>query len=211
MNAWLETLGRRFARLATRAVVARPGLWRLFRGPLRAQFDRLAPVWDERRGPEALAPLSAALDRLERPPERALDLGTGTGKGARLVAERFPECEVVGADLSPAMVAEARRLLPAELSGRVRFEVADAFALPYPDGAFDLVLLVNMIPFFSELERVVSPGGTLVVASFSGPATPIYTPPETLRARLEARGFARFEELRAGAGDAVLARRRKGG
>jgi SAM-dependent methyltransferase len=211
VSAWLETLGRRFARLATRAVVARPGLWRLFRGPLRAQFDRLAPVWDERRGPEALAPLAAALDRLERPPERALDLGTGTGKAARFVAGRFPACEVVGADLSPAMVAEARRLLPAELSGRVRFEVADASALPYPDGAFDLVLLVNMIPFFPELERVVSPGGTLIVASFSGPETPIYTPPETLRARLAARGFECFEELRAGSGDAVLARRRKGG
>ena len=57
MNERLEDLGRRFARLATRAVVARPALWRVFRGPLRMQFDRLAPVWDSRRGPEALAPL----------------------------------------------------------------------------------------------------------------------------------------------------------
>ena len=207
MNERLEDLGRRFARLATRAVVARPGLWRVFRGPLRMQFDRLAPIWDSRRGPEALAPLRAALERLERAPGRALDLGTGTGKGARFVAHRFAEADVTGVDLSPAMVAEARRLLPPELAGRVRFEVADASALPYGDGAFDLVILLNMIPFFPELARVTAPGGTLVVASFAGPATPIYTPWETLRRELGRVGFDSFEELTLGEGDAFLARR----
>jgi SAM-dependent methyltransferase len=207
----LEELGRRFARVATRAVVARPALWRLFRAPLRTQFDRLAPVWEGRRGPEALAPLAAALDRLERPPATALDLGTGTGKGARLVAERFPDCQVVGVDLSPRMVEEARRLLPESLAGRVRFDVADAAALPFPDGAFDLVLLLNMIPFFDELARVTAPGGTIVVASFAGSETPIYTPPATLCERLEPRGFGRFEKLRAGDGDAFLARRNTDG
>jgi SAM-dependent methyltransferase len=203
----LEELGRRFARLATRAVVARPRLWRVFRAPLRAQFDRLAPVWESRRGPEALAPLEAALERLERPPARALDLGTGTGKAARLVARRFPEAEVTAVDLSPGMVAEARRLLPPELAGRVRLEVADASALPYGNGAFDLVILLNMIPFFSELARVTAPGGTLVVASFAGPATPIYTPWEILRKELGRVGFGSFEELALGDGDAFLARR----
>jgi SAM-dependent methyltransferase len=208
---WLETLARRFARLATRSVVARPRLWRLFRRPLRAQFDYLAPVWDERRGPEALASLAAALDRLDPPPRKALDLGTGTGKAARLLAERFPRCEVVGVDLSPRMIEEARRLLPEGLSSRVSFEVADASALPFPGEAFDLVVLLNMIPFFAEIGRVTAPGGTVVVASFVGPETPIYTPPSTLRERLEALGFGGFEEVRAGEGDAFLARRRRGG
>ena len=208
---WLETLARRFARLATRSVVARPRLWRLFRRPLRAQFNYLAPVWDERRGPEALASLAAVLDRLDPPPRRALDLGTGTGKAARLVAERFPQCEVTGVDLSPRMIEEARRLLPEDLPGRVRFDVADASALPFPDEAFDLVVLLNMIPFFAEIGRVTAPGGAVVVASFSGPETPIYTPPTTLRDRLESLGFGGFEEVRAGEGDAFLARRRKRG
>jgi SAM-dependent methyltransferase len=207
----LEALGRRFARLATRAVVMRPLLWRFFRGPLRVQFDRLAPVWETRRGPEALVPLAAALDRLEREPERALDLGTGTGKGARLVGERFPGAEVVGVDFSAAMVAEARKLLPSELAGRVRFEVADASALPFPDAGFDLVVLLNMIPFFEELARVTAPGGRLVIASFSGPSTPIYTSHEVLRSKLAAVGFGSFEELAAGTGDALLARRSEPG
>jgi SAM-dependent methyltransferase len=204
---FLEAAGRRFARLAARAVVARPRLWRLFRGPLRAQFDRLAPGWHGRTGPEALAGLAAALDRLEEPPRSALDLGTGTGKAAVLVAERFPQAEVVGVDLAPRMIAQAQRLLPSGLGGRVRFEVADAAELPFEDGAFDLVVLLNMIPFFTELRRVTAPGGTLVVSSGFGPETPIWTPPETLRAHLAPLGFTAFEELAAGPSTALLAKR----
>jgi ubiquinone/menaquinone biosynthesis C-methylase UbiE len=207
VNALVAAAGRRFARLATRAVVARPSLWRLFRGPLRAQFDALAPQWDGMLGPEALAPLAAALDRLESPPARVLDVGTGTGKAARLVAERFPAAEVLGVDLSPAMVDQARRLLPPESSPRLRFEVADASALPVRSEAFDLVVLLNMIPFFEELGRVTAPGGTVVVAHVSGPSTPIWTSPETLRARLAPFGFDGFEELAAGGGTAFLARK----
>ncbi|MGH3006449.1 MAG: class I SAM-dependent methyltransferase [Gaiellaceae bacterium] len=207
MSERVEALGRRFARFATRAVVARPGLWRLFRGPLRAQFDRLAPVWAERRAEDALASLAAALDRLERPPRRALDLGTGTGKAAEFLASRFAQADVTGVDLSPAMVAEARRHLPPELAARVRFEVADASALPYEAGVFDLVVLLNMIPFFGELARVTAPGGTLVVSASFGAETPIYTPWETLRRELGKVGFGSFEEVAVGEGDAFLARR----
>jgi SAM-dependent methyltransferase len=207
VSAFLESASKRFARLATRAVVARPGLWRVFRGPIRAQFDRLAPVWHGRVGPEALAGLAAALDRLDRPPRRALDLGTGTGKAALLVAERFPEADVVGVDLAPEMISEARRLRPPALEQRVAFEVADAAKLQFEDGAFDLVVLLNMIPFFPELGRVTAPGGTLVVSSGFGSETPIWTPPETLRARLEPLGFTGFEELAVGPSTALLAKR----
>jgi SAM-dependent methyltransferase len=199
--------GRRFARLTTRAVVARPRVWGLFRGPLRRQFDRLAVGWEGRLGPEALLPLNAALERLPSPPRRVLDLGTGTGKAARVVAQRFPQAEVVGVDLSPAMIEEARKVLPAELSGRVRFEVADASRLPFEDGAFDLVVLLNMIPFFGELARVTAPGGRVAAASSFGPQTPIYVPPESLRKRLAPLGFGDFDELTAGEGIALLATR----
>lgn len=207
MSEWLEWLGRRFARLATRAVVVEPRLWGLFRRPLRAQFDLIASSWEGRGGREALAPLEALLDRID-PPRRALDLGTGTGKAARLLARRFPQAEVVGVDLAPAMVQEARGLLDPELAGRVRFDVADASALPFGDGEFDLVVLLNMIPFFRELARVTATGGALIFASYSGPATPIYVPPETLRARLEPLGFGEFEEVAKGDGTGFLARRR---
>lgn len=206
MSAALEWLGRRFARFATTSVVARPALWRLLRRPLRSQFEHLAPVWDKRRGPETLIPLGAALDRLETAPQRILDLGTGTGAAARVVARRFPEAAVVGVDLAPRMVEEARALLPTDLAGRVRFEVGDASSLQFEPGAFDLVVLLNMIPFFEELARVTAPGGTVIFAFSSGPETPIYVPTEKLHERLEPLGFDVLEEV-AGPGTAVLARR----
>jgi len=209
MRDRLETLARRFARLTTRAVVARPVLWRVFRFPLRKQFDAMASSWEGRRGPEALVPLGAALERLERPPARVLDLGTGTGKGARVVAKLFPDAEVVGVDLSGPMIEEARRLLPSELAGRVRFEVADGAALPFPDDSFDLVLLLNAIPFFDELGRVSTRDGAAVFASSMGAETPIYVPPETLRERLSPLGFVEFEDVDAGEGTALIARRGK--
>src|ERR671936_2987539 len=146
------SLGRRFARLTTNAVVRRPGLWRLFRGPLRLQFDRLASRWETMRMPDSLASFERALEDIDTPPRRALDLGTGTGAGAFAIARRFPEADVVGVDLSPGMLAEARRLTPPELAGRVRFEQADASKLPHDDGSFDLIGLANMLPIFHELE-----------------------------------------------------------
>ncbi|MGB2954312.1 MAG: class I SAM-dependent methyltransferase [Gaiellaceae bacterium] len=204
---WLRAAARRFARLATNVLVRRPWLWRLFRGPLRRQFNWLAPQWAAMRAPDAFEPFAAALDRLEVPPRRALDLGTGTGAGAFLIARRFPDVEVLGVDFAEAMVVEARREIPAELAERVRFEVADATALPYPDGAFDLVALGNMIPFFDELARIVSPAGTLLLSFSLGRETPIYVPPERIRSELAGRGFAHFAEIAAGSGTAVLARK----
>jgi SAM-dependent methyltransferase len=202
-------LGRRFARLTTNVVVRRPRLWRLFRGLMRAQFDRLAPVWDTMRSPEHLAPFERALQAIDHAPERALDLGTGTGAAAFAMAQRFPEADVVGVDLSERMLAEARRKTPPELSTRVRFQQADGAQLPFGDGSFELVGLANMIPFFDELQRVVAPGGWVVFAFSGGPETPIWVPPERLREELAAVGFTDFADFRAGSGTALLARKAK--
>jgi SAM-dependent methyltransferase len=196
--------GQRFARLATDVVVRQPALWALFRRATRKQFDTLAPVWDARRDPSAFAPVTAAFEAIPVPPQRALDLGTGTGSVARLVAERFPEAEVTGADLSERMIDEARAKTDGD---RVRYVVADARRLPFEDGAFDLVTLGNMIPFFDELTRVVAPGGRVLFAFSAGPATPIYVASERLRNELGRRGFSDFSEHAAGRGTALVARK----
>ena len=203
----LEQMGRRFARFTTDQVVRWPRLWPLFRWLTRAQFNRIAPAWDQRRTPEAFAPLEAALDALDLSPARVLDLGTGTGRAAFLLAHRYQQAEVVGVDLAEDMLAEARRLTPPEVAGRVRFEQADAERLSYPDGSFDVVSLANMIPFFEELARVTASGGAVVFSFSAGPETPIYVPPEVLRARLGEHGFAEFAEFSAGNGTALSARK----
>jgi ubiquinone/menaquinone biosynthesis C-methylase UbiE len=202
------TIGQRFARLVTDVVVRRPALWRLFRPLMRWEFDRIAPRWDQLRSPGAFDPYEAALAALESPPRRALDLGTGTGRGAFAIANRFPAAEVVGVDIAEEMLSEARRLTPPELADRVRFEAGDAAALPYEDGAFDLVGLGNMIPFFDELARITAPGGAVLVSFSAGPQTPIYVPAERVRSELERRGFADFADFSAGNGTALLAHKR---
>jgi ubiquinone/menaquinone biosynthesis C-methylase UbiE len=206
----LEALGRRFARLVTNIVIRRPRLWFLLRGPLRVQFDRLAPRWDAMRSADAYAPYEAALEQVDPQPKRALDLGTGTGGAAFTLARRFLEAEVIGADIAAQMIEQARRNLPDDLRARVRFEVADAAELPYRDGEFDLVGLSNMIPFFDELDRVIAPGGFLIVAFSGGAETPIYVPFDRLRRELEPRGFADFADFSTNPGTALLARKRNG-
>jgi len=200
----LDSAGRRFARVATDIAVRKPRVWRLLRPLIRLQFEQLAGRWDDMRSEGAYAPYEAALERVG-PPRRALDLGTGTGEGAIAIALRFPEADVTGVDLAEGMLERARAKVPPELAGRVRFEAADASKLPYPDGSFELVALGNMIPFFDELDRVLTPGGFALFAFSAGPATPIYVSPERLRAELERRGFTDFAEISAGPGTAFLA------
>ena len=204
-----ESLGRRFARLATDVVVRQPALWRVFRRPMERQFDGLAPVWETRIMPYHVHALEQALADVP-PPKRALDVGSGTGVATFAVARRFPEAEVVGVDLSAEMVAQARAKTPPELAGRVGFQVGDASALPFEDGSFDLVVLMNAIPFFDELARVTRPGAR-VVASFSrGASTPIYVPDARLRSELERRGFTDFASFAAEPATAFLAVRGSG-
>ena len=176
---------------------------------MRRQFDTLAPRWDTMRDPAHLASHERALEAVEGSPGHILDLGTGTGAAALAAARRFPEAEVVGADISEEMLAEARRKTPPELAGRVRFEAADATQLAFGDATFDLVALENMIPFFDELARVTAPRGWTLFSFSAGPETPIWVPPERLRAELERRGFSEFADFQAGAGTALLARKRE--
>jgi len=197
---------QRFARMVTDTVVRRPLLWRLLRRPLRTMFDGLAPTWETRIGPHHLWALDLALAEVS-PPRRVLDLGTGTGVVALALADRYPAADILGIDLSPGMIDEARRKVPSELAGRVSFEVGDAAALGSPDAAFDLVVLSNMIPFFDELARVVAPGGTLVLSFSKGADTPIYVAPERLRDELGRRGFAEFAEFSAEPATALRAKR----
>jgi ubiquinone/menaquinone biosynthesis C-methylase UbiE len=165
-------------------------------------FDAIAPVWDSGLGPDSFAPYEAALAAVDGPVTRALDVGTGTGRGAMSISRRWPEAEVVGVDLAPRMLAEARRNAPT-----LQFIEADGAALPFEDGSFDLVAHANMIPFPDEVARVLRSGGQALFAFSGGSATPIYVAPERLRELLGPRGFTDFADFSAGRGTALLARK----
>ena len=97
--------------------------------------------------------------------------------------------------------------LPPELASRVRFEVGDASRLPFEDGAFELVTLANMIPFFDELARVTAAGGAIVFSFSKGSETPIYVATERLRRELGRRGFSQFADFAANPTTALVARK----
>jgi ubiquinone/menaquinone biosynthesis C-methylase UbiE len=170
-------------RMLNRLVVRAPWAWPLVRGPMRRFFDRAAPGWDQRTtagSPVHLAPLAAALLHVKPAPERALEVGTGTGAGALLITREFPQASVRGVDLSEEMIDAAKAKVGLDPEGRIAFRVADAAALPYEDESFDLVTHLNMPPFAREVARVLRPGGHAIVASTWGAATPFYTPNRVL-------------------------------
>ncbi|MDQ3571760.1 MAG: class I SAM-dependent methyltransferase [Actinomycetota bacterium] len=183
------------------AVARAPWVAPLIKWPIRRYFDRLARGWDERTSAgsvEHLAALAAGLMHVTPAPERALDIGTGTGEAALLLAREFPQARIRGVDISAEMIGIAKAKVGLDPEGRLAFKVADAATLPWDDGSFDLVAQLNMPPFFAEIARVLRPRGSVVIASSWGEDTPFYTSDRTLM-----RGFARHRITRHVAGGAA--------
>jgi SAM-dependent methyltransferase len=186
-------------------LAAAPWSWPLLRGPMRRFFERASATWDARYAddPGRLEPLTAALDLLPHPPARVLDVGTGTGAGAFLAAERWPEAQVLGIDVSPKMIAVAAAK---EARPWVRFEVADVAQLDPGDG-YDLVMMLNMPPFCGPIAAMLRPGGHVAHIASRGPVTPFYTPPEKLGQGYGRHGLETVAAGAAGPGTYYLARR----
>ena len=128
-----------------------------------------------------------------------LEVGCGRGGGAAYVARTLGPRRVVAADLSPRAIALGRRRFQ---QPNLLFEVGDAEALPFPDGAFDAVLNVESSHcygrfdlFLREVRRVLRPGGHFLYADFR-PDGEI----ASWRGSLEAAGFtiAAERDLRPG-------------
>ena len=106
--------------------------------------------------------------------ERVLDVATGGGHTALAFAARVRE--VVASDLTPAMLSAAREHLARHGVGNVRFDVADAEALPFGEAEFDVVTarfaphhFPEPAAFVTEAVRVLRPGGRVVIFDNAAP------------------------------------------
>jgi demethylmenaquinone methyltransferase / 2-methoxy-6-polyprenyl-1,4-benzoquinol methylase len=149
---------------------------------VREMFSSIAPRYDVTN-----VVLSLGIDRLWRrvavresgaaPGARVLDCATGTGDLALALRRAVePGGTVVGMDFCAAMLEPAREKARRAGLGDVRFEVADALALPYPPGAFDVSTIAfgirnvdDPVRCLQEMSRVVRPGGQVVVLEFGQP------------------------------------------
>lgn len=102
--------------------------------------------------------------------ERVLDVACGTGIVARQAAPLVgADGQVVALDINPAMLAVARTL-PAPPGATINWQEGNAMALPFPNGAFDLVLCQHGLQFapdravvVREMRRVLAPRGRAFV------------------------------------------------
>ena len=159
---------------------------------VRGVFDSVAPRYDLMNDV-----MSGGLHRLWkrftlaktglRPGQQALDVAAGSGDLAAGLARQVGKTgRVVVTDINAAMLAEGRdRLLNAGFAGNVEYVLADAEALPFPDGSFHCVTIgfglrnvTDKDAALRSLYRVLKPGGRLLVLEFSqpqlGPLAPLY-------------------------------------
>lgn len=156
-----------------------------FASQVRAMFDRIAGVYDL-MNTAMTAGLhhrwrERAVDRAEvGPGDAALDVCSGTGDLALALAARIgSEGSVIGCDFSEPMLDLARRKAAERGVDGVRFEWADALALPYDSGRFDAVTvgfgvrnLADLDRGLAEMARVLRDGGRLVILEITQPQRP---------------------------------------
>jgi demethylmenaquinone methyltransferase/2-methoxy-6-polyprenyl-1,4-benzoquinol methylase len=130
-------------------------------GRIAARYDLLNTLMtfgQDARWRQAVADDLASVGRSAR----VLDVGTGTGRLARAIQDRYPAARVVGLDFTLPMLRHA--------PGGLRLAAADAQRLPCSDSQFDAVVSGFLVRNLGDLEqglaeqvRVLRPGGLLVI------------------------------------------------
>ena len=109
-----------------------------------------------------------------------LDVATGTGDMAIMMAKHLPGSRITGVDISSGMLEIGRqKVARLQLEKKISLQQGDSEALPFPDRHFDAVTVAFGVRNFEHLEkgiremgRVLKPGGRLIVLEFSQPRTP---------------------------------------
>lgn len=137
-----------------------------FAGSVPAMYDRhLGPLLFEPYAADLAA--RAAAHRADR----ILEVAAGTGIVARALRAAFPDAVIVATDLNDGMLAHGAQQLG---DANVSWRQADAMALPFDDGEFDLVVCQFGAMFFPdravafrEARRVLRPGGHFVLSMWA--------------------------------------------
>ncbi|KAF4186721.1 hypothetical protein CNMCM7927_005108 [Aspergillus lentulus] len=120
-----------------------------------------------------------------RPDMHILDIGCGPGTITVDLARLVPQGHITGLELSPSVLEQARSLAADNAISNITFLSADANALPFPEGTFDLVLCHQVLQhvrdpvhILREMRRVTKEGGLVAAreSDYAGfvwyPATP---------------------------------------
>lgn len=156
---------------------------------VRVMFDNIAPAYDFMN-----RAMTFGIDKLWRRkavkmigkecPAKILDVASGTGDLAILLARKIPSASVLGVDISEGMLQlGSRKVDEAGLTSRVSFSVADCLNLPLRDNCYDCVSVAygvrnfqNILAGYREMHRVLRPGGMLCVIELSTPDSPLVSP-----------------------------------
>ena len=140
-------------------------------------FSHISGSWDDHHAEPAEMDCLHVFSRHFRlgPGERVLDVGCGSGRLIPVICEQIgPQGSLVEIDFAPAMLEIGRGKPHGD---NVAFLLGNAQALPVPDGDFDKVIALALLPHLDdkalalkEFHRVLRPGGMLVVAHQMGRA-----------------------------------------
>ncbi|MGH7411330.1 MAG: class I SAM-dependent methyltransferase [Candidatus Methylomirabilis sp.] len=145
---------------------------------VKAQFGRQAERYAGSRPHAKGASLELMVEWAEpRPTDCVLDVATGTGFTAFAFAARARR--VVATDVTANMLAQAQRLAGERGLTNLLFSLAEAEAIPFHDGTFDIATcriaphhFISVSRFLSEMRRVLRSDGTLVLCDSSSPEEP---------------------------------------
>ncbi len=156
---------------------------------VREMFDSIAPAYDWMNramtfGVDKLWRRRAVNIVAKSQPAHIVDIATGTGDLAIVLARKLQQTRVTGIDLSEGMIDIGRRkVAEAGLADRVTLATADCLAMPLADASADAITVAYGVRNFEHLDRgyaemfrVLRSGGRLCVVELSTPVNPLVKP-----------------------------------